>query len=323
MDISECRNLCPSCMKNAGEEKGICPHCKSSLASENPPHCMAEGSSLNGKYYVGKTVGETSRSITYLGLDLTKNQRVIIKEFYPGENALRQADKYTVAFNDKTVNADVFYKEKSDFVTRTRNLAFFRRYKGVVAMLDDFDENGTSYRVLEYTQGVLLSEIFQKRGTFFPPDELLMLLESVFIAVNAFNEEHVVHGKINPDNIIVTQDGAMLLDCAENIFPKEDELRNSGYFAPEQVADVGGTDSWTDIYSLTAVYYKGVAGVTPPPAVKRIEWDRLVMPTSLNKGLSVKLESAILKGLSVDAKQRYKRASQLYDDLVDAVLNQR
>lgn len=319
MELSELRSLCPSCMKKV-ENAELCPFCQSHIRFDNQPHQLATGSALGGKYYVGRAIGENPQGITYMGLDLTKNQRVIIKEFYSEENALRQTDRYTVAPNENTGGAETFNAEKEIFIERSNKLAFFRRYKGVVQLLDKFEENGTAYKVLEYEEGMSLSRIYEKRGAAFPADELLLLLEPVFMAVNAFNEERVVHGGINPDNIIVTNEGARLLDFVAEVFRGQYETQNLSYFAPEQIADADPIEPWTDIYSLAAVYYKGITGIAPLNVKKRIAWYKLETPTALNGQINLNVERAVLKALSVTPNHRYKTASQFYDDLVSALL---
>lgn len=323
MDLSEYRGLCPSCLKKVGEEKEICPHCQNLLNSENQPHQLAVGSALGGKYYIGRALGESRQSITYIGLDLTKNQRVIIKEFFPRENALRQADRYTVVPDANTSGADMFNTKKAYFMERINNLAFFRRYKGVVALIEKFEENGTVYKIMEYEEGMSLSRIYEKTGSAFPANELLLLLEPVFMAVNAFNEERIVHGGICPDNIIVTNDGARLLDFADEVFRGENETQNLSYLAPEQINSIDSIGPWTDTYSLASVYYRGITGFAPLSAKKRIAWFKLETPTVLNQQININIEKAVLKALSVDPKHRYKKASQFYDDLVSAIINQR
>lgn len=325
MDVLECSGLCPSCLKKVGEEKEICPECQGLLSAENLPHQLAVGSALGGKYYVGRAIEESPQSITYTGLDLIKNQRVTIKEFYPAGNALRQADRYTVVPDENKNGAYSEYsfgKEKAYFTERIKNLAYFRSCKGVVAFLENFEENGTVYKVMEYEEGAPLSRVYEQRGRAFPADELLMLLEPVFMAVNAFNEARIVHGGINPDHIIVTQEGGMLLDFADEVIQRGNETQNLSYFAPEQITDTSfSVDSWTDIYSLAAVFYGGITGRPPLDAKNRAGWDNMQVPTELNRQINIKTENAVLKGLSVNPRKRYRKASQFYDDLVSAAID--
>ncbi len=324
MNVLECRNLCPSCLKKVEEEKEICPECQGLVSAENLPHQLAVGSALGGKYYVGRVIEETAQSITYIGLDLTKDQKVMIKEFYPAGIVLRQADRYTVV-PDENANGTYagysFDKAKAYFVERIKNLAYFRSCKGVVAFLEDFEENGTVYKVMEFEEGVPLSRVYEQRGAAIPADELLMLLEPVFMAVNAFNEARIVHGGINPDHIIVTQEGGRLLDFADEVFHKKAGAQSSSYFAPEQITDTSfSVDSWTDIYSLAAVFYRGITGRPPLNAKNRAGWDNMQMPTELNRKININTENAVLKALSVNPGRRYGKASQFYDDLVSSVI---
>lgn len=323
MDISECISLCPSCLKNVGKEKEICPICQSPLSLENRPHQLAAGSALNGKYYIGKALGESPLSISYIGLDLTKNQKVIIKEFFPKENTSRHEDGYTVVPNDENADGEYsFDTKKTRFIERINNLAFFRRYKGIVNLLDKFEENDTFYKVMEFTKGVSLSKVYENNKPFLP-DDLLDILEPVFMVTDAFNTERILHGAISPENIIVTDEGAMLLDLAEDLELCKKEAVSSSYYAPEYFMDWEEIASQADIYSLAAVYYKGITGITPPLSQVRIKGDILELPSIISKKININLESVMLKGLSVNPRKRYDKASRFYDDLVSAILNRK
>lgn len=172
MNVSECRGLCPSCLKKVGEETELCPACRSLLSAENQSHQLSVGSALGGKYYVGRAMEESAQSITYIGLDLMKNQRVTIKEYYPKKNALRQADGYTVVPDESRNGAYSGYSfenGRAQFAKGIGNLAFFRRCKGIVALLEDFEENGTVYKVMEYGEGAPLSRVCEKKAWRFSP----------------------------------------------------------------------------------------------------------------------------------------------------------
>ncbi|MCM1299397.1 MAG: hypothetical protein NC228_07545, partial [[Eubacterium] siraeum] len=348
MNLSDYNSLCPSCLKPIADDNNFCVGCGCPISYENKPHQLAVCSALNGKYYVGKALKEDKSGISYLGLDLTEERKVIIKEFYPKGLVKRLQDGYTVEpggiaeeigksdaaelwdgyapepdENGETekapekslpdpAKAAEFDKGRSEFADKASDMAYFRRYKGLAAMLDSFEENGTVYKVLEYTEGKPLSALYDEEGAI-DPEELLVLLEPVFMVVNAFNEVQKVHGGINPDNIIVTDEGARLMDFADDLLWQEAEADKSGYYAPEQYDghiktgphDIGPC---TDIYSLAAVYYRGITGMPPAVAKKRISWDALSMPTTLNKKINVDTDMAVIKALSVEPSKRYRMA---------------
>ena len=76
-------DLCMGCME---EHNGIgpCPHC--GLVQENYEvkfYQLVPGTILNGKYLVGKVMGEGGFGITYIGYDLNLQIKVAIKEYFP------------------------------------------------------------------------------------------------------------------------------------------------------------------------------------------------------------------------------------------------
>ncbi len=67
----------------------------------------------------------------------------------------------------------------------------------------------------------------------------------------------------------------------------------------------GQTGPQSDIYALAATMYLLLTNRLPPSAVKRSVQDELISPRQLNPTLSLPVERALLKGLAVQAGQRY------------------
>ena len=86
--------LCPGCMReleNRGQLKN-CPHCGYDLQNmQAAPHQLQPFTILNGKYVVGKVIGEGGFGITYLGADINLGMPVAIKEFYPNGFVTRES----------------------------------------------------------------------------------------------------------------------------------------------------------------------------------------------------------------------------------------
>ena len=89
----------------------------------------------------------------------------------------------------------------------------------------------------------------------------------------------MVHRDVKPDNIVLSSEGAMLLDfgIARAIEAAGDEkltrsgftVGTSSYMSPEQVVAVRDLDHRSDIYSLGCVLFEALAG--RPPFVHRSE----------------------------------------------------
>lgn len=316
--------MCLNCMRNIGEEFQTCPFCGSPADISNQFHQLVPGSILNGKYLVGKALGQGGFGITYTGLDLIENTKVAIKEYYPDGSVSRQKDRYTIMpYNDDL--AKTYENRKIRFLNEAKKLALFRQCRGIVDLRDSFEENGTSYIVMEHLEGPTLKEYFRSKNKPLSPEEMLYLLEPVFNAVSIINNENIIHRDISPDNIIVTNDGGKLLDFgAASEFSwsgndKHPENIKSGYTPKEQYMNRGKQGPWTDVYSLAATFYRGVTGKTPPPAIDRMSNDELELPTMLNRKVSVALEYVLLKALAVNAKDRYQWVNEFYNELVKAI----
>lgn len=84
-----------------------------------------------------------------------------------------------------------------------------------------------------------------------------------------------------------------------------------GYAPIEQYQEGGGQGPWTDIYSLCAVFYYCLTGLTPPLSTNRIIEDTLKPPSALGVEISPARESALMKGLRVRPHSRWHTVEDL------------
>lgn len=80
-------NRCYGCMEEITAYP--CPHCRYQ-PGEAPGYALTPGTILNGKYLVGKLLGQGGFGLTYIGWDLMLEQKVAIKEYYPSGQVVRQ-----------------------------------------------------------------------------------------------------------------------------------------------------------------------------------------------------------------------------------------
>ena len=80
--IEHVENLCLNCMQDRGPT-GKCVHCGFDITEYTvKPHHLEPFTILNGRYLLGKVLGEGGFGITYSALDLAKEERVAIKELF-------------------------------------------------------------------------------------------------------------------------------------------------------------------------------------------------------------------------------------------------
>jgi hypothetical protein len=122
----------------------------------------------------------------------------------------------------------------------------------------------------------------------------------------------VIHRDIKPGNIILTPDQtAVLVDFGlTKLYDPDSNTQtmvravSGGYSPVEQY--VGKTSPQSDIYAMAATMYFLLTLKLPPASINRSYRDELIAPRLLNPLLSLNIEHALLKALSVDADQRYR-----------------
>src|SRR3954463_9337996 len=91
------------------------------------------------EYRIESTLGVGGFGLTYLATDGNLNLRVAVKEYMPGDIALRSADQSIAPASDDT--AETFGWGKRRFLDEARTLASFR-HPNIVRVMRFFEANG-------------------------------------------------------------------------------------------------------------------------------------------------------------------------------------
>ena len=309
---------CPYCVSKI-ESGNSCPYCNYALIYQRKPHHLKPGTILNGKYLVGRVLGEGGFGITYIGRDLTLDLRVAIKEYYPK----RVVGRTTASSNRLSLINWSFSSEfqhgKEQFIQEARTIARMDKENAVVTVRDYFEENDSAYLVMEYVEGENLYSMMEKRGKVFESKELFPLLEPIFDALGELHEIGLIHRDISPDNIMIENGRARLIDfgCARNTIrssENEDSIMKHG-FSPIEQYENRNMGPWTDVYAMAATIYYCLTGKLVPVATERVTNDTLTMPRSLGARISAKQERALMKALSVDYNERFQSVREFGEAL--------
>lgn len=317
--------LCLSCMKDVGEDFEYCLFCGAPKNIENQFHQLAPKSILNGRFVVGKTLGQGGFGITYAGYDVTTDEKVAIKEFYPDGGVSRQKDSYTILPYNEKKTEELFADGKSKFLKEAQKLVKFTNVEGIVKVKDYFEENGTAYIVMEYVEGPTLIQYLNKLGQPILPSDLYVLLTPIFSALEQVHAQGILHRDISPDNIIVSPSVAKLLDFgAARDFSLLGEKSNTinikaGYAPEEQYLTHGKQGPWTDVYALAATCYRAVTGKTPASSIERLSGDILIDPSTLSPNVTPAIEQVLLKGMAVRKENRYQSVNEFHNAFSQAI----
>ena len=285
---------------------------------------LQPGTVLNGRYLVGRVLGQGGFGITYIGRDLVLDICVAIKEYFPTQIVIRDTSVSLEirAASQKMSNALIQGNEK--FLEEAQILARFRGEKGIVDVLDFFQQNNTAYIVMEYIDGQTLQSHLNKAGKL-PPDQVFSLMAPVMASLDRLHQAGLIHRDISPDNIMITYDGQVkLLDFGT---VRNANLDGNGTltvmvrhgYAPEEQYDGNSPQGpWTDIYALCATMYKCITGITPEESRQRRNQDTVQPPSQLGIDISSSQEAALMKGMARDYRKRFQSvgtlAAALYPD---------
>ncbi len=315
--------LCMGCMASIEDNTAPCPHCGwLDSNDERSPHQLPTQTILNGKYLVGRVLGEGGFGITYLGWDINLDMKVAIKEYYPSGFVSRETTFTTTVTPFAGDKREAYLGGLTRFVGEAKSLAKFYSLPGIVSVKDFFKENGTAYIVMEYVDGITLKQHLKELGGKLPAGLVFDMVKPLMKSLGQMHAAGIIHRDISPDNIMITSEGNIkLLDfgAARNISTDGAKslsvLLKPGYAPEEQYRSRGSQGPWTDVYALSATIYKAMTGETPPESMERMHEDILVPPSKLGVDLNEVQENTILRGLAILQKDRYQSVEDFYDAL--------
>ncbi len=282
---------------------------------------LAPGTRLD-EYEIVSILGQGSFGITYLAEDVNLGARVAVKEYLPGDWAVRDSTKSvrpksTSARNSFEWGMDAFLKEARILANISHaNIVKVRRF---------LRANGTAYIVMDFVEGRpfadVLTQDYPSGG--FPGRLLQPMLVALLDGLAVVHKAGIIHRDIKPANILIAPDGRPILidfGAARNL---QRTLRSGmtvimtpGYAPIEQYTEDGEQGAWSDIYSLGAVAYRAISGKAPMEPYKRISGGVQTSAASLGAAqYPSPLLSAVDWAISVHPKDRPQTVAALLASL--------
>ncbi|HEX7707109.1 MAG TPA: protein kinase [Thermoanaerobaculia bacterium] len=258
-----------------------------------------------------------------------------------GMGAVYEVSRDDGAFNQraalKLIRADVDSGIGRRRFREERQILAQLNHPNIAKLLDGGEsEDGAPYLVMEAVDGMPITDYCETGSLSI--EERLRTFITVCHAVHFAHTQLIVHRDLKPSNILVGDDGVVkLLDfgIARLLGPGgeravtllQDVALTPEYASPEQVrADPVSTS--TDIYSLGAVLYQLLTGVTAHifsrygfSEVSRVICEVEPAPPSQmvsgreSRRLRGDIDNIVLTALRKDALRRYASAEQLAEDL--------
>ncbi len=193
-------------------------------------------------------------------------------------------------------------------------------HPNIVHIIDRGKAGGRYYFVMEYVNGTSLREVIDT-----PKITMRTKLEMIVQVCKALDYAHkngVIHRDIKPTNVLVDRQGnAMVTDfgIAQMVCIPDSEMTSSdiimgtlAYMSPEQKISSTRVDQTTDIYAVGVMLYEILVGKKPHGHFK--------LPSEVSTSLPKEFDEIILKCLAQEAKDRYQRAVELKDAILNVLI---
>ncbi len=191
----------------------------------------------------------------------------------------------------------------------------------------DFEVQGqTAYLIMEYIEGITLTELLHDYADYLTLDMVAAVFGSVAHALEVAHENQVLHLDIKPDNVLINRQGqvkvtdfglATLADAGGFGAAGGGTI---GYMPLEQMRGVS-LDARCDEWALASVTYEMLAGENPflAPDLARaesaIEDAELVLPSLCWDELDPAVDDVVFYALDPDREQRYDNVTDFAEEM--------
>ena len=272
---------------------------------------LSVGTTLcGGRYRIDDLLASGGFGITYRVFDTKFDTTVVVKEFFmKGVNQRDDTKSVSVSNAD---NISVFDKQRLKFIEEAKKM-YKLHHAHIVRVTDCFDENGTSYYVMDFVEGESLSAKMKRTGSPMTERQMKTWLPQLLDALEYVHAQHIQHLDLKPANIMVDGKGDVFLidfGTSKQIDPDMAGATTStgvaytpGYAPAEQVnykrEKLG---PWTDIYALGATFYNLLTN-QPPPSNDDIQDDG-EEAFRFPSGVSATFRQTIVRMMRLPIKQR-------------------
>ena len=227
---------------------------------------------------------------------------------------------------DKDVALKVPHKQNLNFseLLREPRLLAALNHPNIVSITTAEKQENVFFIVMEYVKGKTLDDVIAERGAL-AIDLALDYAVQIGQAVDHAHRQGVVHRDLRPPNVLVSADGVLkVADFGTSRFLEiaahsTTVIGSPAYMAPEQFD--GKAVFASDLYSLGVTMYQMLTGALPydapaPSDLDRLRSGELVTPPNLTRpSIPKRLNDIVMNAMAADLTIRYRKASDLLDDL--------
>lgn len=310
--------LCYSCMNEVDKQETVCPHCHHAIPYyPTDPRDLKPGTLLHGgRFIIGRALGHGGFGITYIAFDKRLKAIRTIKEYYP-KYCERGADNCPIVPPEKEESVR---RNRENFLHEARMMsqASNAHIEHIVSVFDQFDENNTSYILMEYLDGKTIDDYMRDViNRPFKWKEAVPLAVEILTALGELHKHNIIHRDISCNNIFLLPNkgtclidfgSAELLDIAQN-HPEQVKPSKKPAYTPLEQINQQKQGTYSDIYAMAVVIFKMIAGNADQklngqmlPSLR----ERVNDPT-----IPLELDKILMEATNPDPEKRIQSAAEM------------
>lgn len=221
------------------------------------------GTVLRGTYRIDGYLSSGGFGNTYLATNIEFEEQYAIKEFFMRGVSERNGNSTTISVSNAD-NEATFASQLEKFKKEARRIRKLNN-PHIVKVYDLFDENGTSYYVMDYIDGESLAKWQRRTDNPMPEERVLTILPQILDALQTAHSAGIWHLDLKPANIMVDKQGNVKLidfgaskqQSALGGATATSAISYTNGFAPREQMEqnLNKFGPWTDFYALGATLY--------------------------------------------------------------------
>ena len=226
-----------------------------------------------GKYRIECVLGQGGFGNTYAGYNTFFDEKVAIKEFFMQGLNDRDIESGAVSVSIER-NKEQFLEQREKFKKEAQRIRKLNN-PHIVKVHDLFEENGTTYYVMDFIDGESLAERLKRTGVPMSEQEVEKILPQILDALKTVHDAGIWHLDLKPANILINKTGNVkLIDfgASKQLNAQKGGATTStaisytnGYAPREQMEqNYDKFGPWTDFYALGATLYTLLTNKRPP-----------------------------------------------------------
>jgi serine/threonine protein kinase len=292
--------------------------CGASLEGAQYPTALKAGTVLqSGKYKIEKVLGQGGFGVTYKAQSTALGIPVVVKEFQPS-GSIRVGNSVRPP---STYGAKEFAEARARFADEARvvaRLTLATPNAHIVRVYDVFTENDTEYYAMEFLEGKPLQSLVEKGGVLSEA-QVVQIARQVVDALKLVHGSNLLHRDIKPDNIMMVQRGAVLIDfgSAREIAggQRVSIIVTPGYAPLEQYASEARRGPFTDVYALAGTLAFALTGKEPVAATDRASGVKQPSVRELNPKVGKPVSDVLERAMKMKVDERPQTAQAFLEML--------